>query len=515
MAQNPYTPTDFEPLVMEKFAGINTFTTRPGVPDEQMAWCDGFMPVAERQLRTLWGLGPALWTVPNVGQPGHAVIVKFYGATQRFLAVLSDGSAWDVPFSTTPGSPTLAAPVGTLVSPSGGSPTDATCDIIRLPGQGVLIIVSSQTNGYFVYTGGGQLYTPGQTIPGVGVVPTGVSATTIASYQGRIWLGNNNVIAFSAPGSALDFSTGNGGGAIISNDDTLRTAYTRLIQSNGFLYAVGDSNLSYISGVQTSGTPPVTTFTFQNADPMIGSSWPSAVLTWGHDVMISNVIGVHRASGATVNKVSYELDGVYGTGTLGSFLPSSAKADIFGRRVFLLLLPIIDPISNAPGNKVIMWDGKRWWTCPTAVSLSFIASVETNSQLTAYGTDGNSIYPMFASPSTLFAKRVRSKYWDKPGSYTHNKAVDRFWSLWQYNSVSSPNVTLSVDAVAVDRSSGATVENANTYTITGPASTGYFTSPPQAVAQQGILIGMTFTTACADVTLISAALGPNIQEYRG
>ena len=34
--------------VMEAWGGVNTATLRPGIPDDQLAWCDGFMPLAPR-----------------------------------------------------------------------------------------------------------------------------------------------------------------------------------------------------------------------------------------------------------------------------------------------------------------------------------------------------------------------------------------------------------------------------------------------------------------------------------
>ena len=62
---NPYLPPGpTDPLIFEQFDGINTQTTRPGVDDKQAAWLDGFMPITERKLRTLYDIGPALFT-PN------------------------------------------------------------------------------------------------------------------------------------------------------------------------------------------------------------------------------------------------------------------------------------------------------------------------------------------------------------------------------------------------------------------------------------------------------------------
>src|ERR1700737_1824687 len=91
----PYTalgPPD--PLIFEHFEGINTATTRPGVDDKQAYWLDGYMPLGPyRNLRTLPGIGPALWTAP-----AGVVFFQFanIGATPIMVAILSDGSIWQV-----------------------------------------------------------------------------------------------------------------------------------------------------------------------------------------------------------------------------------------------------------------------------------------------------------------------------------------------------------------------------------------------------------------------------------
>src|ERR1700722_138692 len=70
MAQQPKQKADGQQqqrrdtLTFEQFAGVNTATTRAGVPDEQAYWLDGFMPLSQRNLRTLWDAGPAIYGRP-------------------------------------------------------------------------------------------------------------------------------------------------------------------------------------------------------------------------------------------------------------------------------------------------------------------------------------------------------------------------------------------------------------------------------------------------------------------
>ena len=205
------------------------------------------------------------------------------------------------------------------------------------------------------------------------LMPFGISGTALETYSGRVWVVNGPLVSYTAPGSYSNFSSAAGGGNFTSSDSFLRVGYTQIKQTNGFLYLIGDSSINYISGVQTSGTPPVTTFTNQNADPEVGTPWPGTVDVFGRNIVFANAFGAHISYGAAVTKISDALDGVYNSlPNFGGVIPSAAKAIIFGKKVWMLLLPIIDPISGQRTNKIMMWNGKRWWASEQDKSLLYI-----------------------------------------------------------------------------------------------------------------------------------------------
>src|SRR5882762_505724 len=114
--QSPYLPKGpVDPLIFEEFEGVNTATTRPGVDDKEAAWLDGFMPLGPRRnLRTMYGLGPVLFTTPGP-------LVSFFdfgniGSTPLSLIVLNDGSIYTV--NTIGGTASQIAPPGTIENPS-------------------------------------------------------------------------------------------------------------------------------------------------------------------------------------------------------------------------------------------------------------------------------------------------------------------------------------------------------------------------------------------------------------
>jgi hypothetical protein len=523
---NPYLPAGPpDPLICEAFEGINTASLRPGIDDKQMAWCDGLMPLANRNLRTMYGIGAALF---NAGAAG----ISFFdfaniGATPYAIVILNNGNIFAV--NTNTGAATSLAAAGTITNPT------RTAVGIAQYGSQYVIIVAQQTNGYFIWDGT-TLFTPGSPFTGTGggTVPLGIGGSAVEIYAGRVWIANNATITFSAPGSLTNFGS-SGGGNFVSSDSFLRIKFTGLKQTNGFLYLIADSSVNYISGVQTGGSPTTTTFTNQNADPEAGSPWPGTIAVFNRNILFANAFGAQVSYGGAVTKISEMLDGVYNTvANFGNLTPSAAKAIIFGKKCWILLLPIVDPIGGQQVNKLFLWNGKIWWATMQEVPLVYIQNQEINSVLTAYGTDGTSLYPLFAQPSTAFSKVFQSKLWDKPGGYQFTKFVTRLWGIVRYYSTLSTSLTISIDnETSVNASTVAATPNAATWTMVGGAvsvwtmiggaistwlaggGNSYAVLGAEAVAGQGVLTGFTVTTNAADMAIVSVMIHDEIAGYRG
>lgn len=596
-----YVAPGLPPIVFEGFSTLNTNSTRPGIQDQECYWLDGFMPVGPNYLRTMPGIGSALYTAPG------ALLVEFFDfynivATPYSVVVQSDGSIVQV--NTTTKATTPIAPAGTIQNP-----TRLNVGISQWGSQ-YLILVSKQTNGYWLWDGS-TLYGAGGIAPGIvitdggsgysnsttaaisggsgsgavlsvvvtgGVVtainivnagtgyivtdtvtvvitdptmagtgatatatlmPFGISGDSVETYTSRVWVSNGAIVEFTAPGSPSDFTTADGGGTFTSTDSFLRVGFTQLRQSNGFLYLIADSSVNYISGVQTSAaSPPVTTFTNQNADPEIGTPWPATVDVFSRNILFANAFGAHVSYGGAVTKISENLDGVYNTvPNFGGLTPSAAKAIVYGKKIWVLLLPIINPITGQQENKLfcMMQQGNRtvWWSTSQDVSLVFVQHQEINSVLTAYGTDGSSIYPMFQQPSTAFQKTAQSKLWAQPIGYQEVKSADRLWGLVQYYDNGEPELTVSIDnengsspttydlgpGVATwTNASGQVVPWTNQFGATvvwTVAAIGIVVFPPQKIGQNGVLLGLTVQTNAADMALISLMIAPQGVQYRG
>ena len=368
----------------------------------------------------------------------------------------------------------------------------------------------------------------------VGVMPTGLGGTAAETYQGRVWIVNGPNCTFSGPGSLTNFSAPGGGGTFQSTDSFLRASFIQPRQTNGFLYFINDSSVNYISGITTSGEPAITTFTNQNADPEIGSPYAPSVQVFSRNIVFANAFGVHISYGGAVTKISEALDGFYNTlPNFGGLAPSSAKAIIFGQRVYILLLPVIDQVTGQQTNKLVLWNGKVWFTSNQSVQFSFIQSQEINSVLTAYGTDGTSVYPLFQKPSTSFTKTLQSKFFGQPDSILAIKTTERLWGMAYYyandgvplkvaidSEISSYQAALNIEAGILTwvNASGASLPwvNESAQALTWyTAGIGIQIFPPTAIAQNGAVLGFTVSTTASDMAVIFIVLGAEPQAYRG
>ena len=580
-------PENSQLLIYEQFSTLNTKPPRPGIKEEEMAWCDGFMPIGPNNLRTLYGTGPSIFNAPR-GVPFAFFGFCNIGPTPYLIALHSDGGVWAVNTNTKVA--TQIAPDGTISNPSPLTTGLSQWSSIYL------IIVSKQTNGYWLWDGtslysagtigptitvtnGGSGYTaPTVTIsggsgsgavlsatvvggiittinvvnPGTGylatdtitvsisdstgtsatatasLMPFGVSGTAAETFTSIVWIINGPVVTFSAPGSPTDFSTSDGGGSFTSFDSFLNVGYTQIKQSNGFLYLIGDSSINYISGVSTSGNPPTTTFTNQNVDPQIGSPWPGTLQLFTRNLVFGNSLGIYVSYGGAVQKISEPLDGIYNTvPNFGGLLPSGAVANIFGIEVFMQLTPVIDSYTGQQTNKLLMWSGQKWFTSQQDVSLTYVASQKINSVLTAWGTDGQGIYPLFQTPSKNFTKVSQSKLWAKP-HYLYTKLAGELYGVLDYFILDGESVEFIIDNENTGASYNAPPVGGGTSWINASdASVAWINASsqpvvwglpgidvfgPLAVQQSGAFIGMTVQTNASDLALLSATILEEVRQ---
>lgn len=282
------------------------------------------------------------------------------------------------------------------------------------------------------------------------LMPFGIDGISVCTYLSRVWISHYPdppyppSLLFSNIGDPADF--GPPGGATPLTQEYLRYKLSHLVPTSSFLYLIGDSSIGYISAVQTTGTPAVTTFGIVNVEPTTGTPWKDSVSTFGQSVLMVNSFGIHQITGGTVKKVSTQIDDLFSSapGAIGVELPSTAVGDLSGVHLFAVLWPVLDPLTLDSRRLLLMSDGKRWWTYSPSVEMKSIFTSEIDSKFTMWGHDGSNIYPLLSVYADT-PKTLRTKLYSAPGIATQKLA------LAAYALVSpAQNATLVVKPVTED-----------------------------------------------------------------
>ena len=341
------------------------------------------------------------------------------------------------------------------------------------------------------------------------LMPFGVSGTSIETFQSRVWIpsqyasGNNltgGQFLVSAPGSVTDFATSDGGLQFTSTDSYLKARYTNIKQSNGYLYPIGDSSVSVISNVQTSGSPPVTTFNYQNTDPQTGTNWRDSVALFSRTILMGNPFGIFALYGGAVTKISKKMDNIFNTAVSpanGGVTPTSAVANIFAIKIFLFNMTITDPFTMKPRTVMLAWDEQNWFIVSQSSAFTFIGTQEVTSNLLAWGTDGNSLYPMLNYPSALTTKKLSTKLYGQERFLIQDLALGVYV---QYQDLSPGAQGVSLASLTVDACHGSyPVPNIPVFPAGAPP---YY--PVVSIGSGDIVgdnLGLTLTSNSLDFTL--------------
>ena len=441
---------------------------------------------------------------PSGGGSGAAAIAQLTPGTVASVTVINGGSN----FTTTP---TLTFTGG------GGTGATATASLtggvitsvnVTLGGSGYTsdpaIIVQSATNNSASAT--------------ASLMPYGVSGSSMETFQQRVWLPypnqtgnqqNGGTFLVSSSGSPTDFSPSDGGVTYTSTDSFLRYQYTNIKQSNGYLYPIGDSSVDVISNVQTSGSPTVTTFNYQNTDPQIGTSWRDTAADYSRTILFGNPFGVYGLYGGSVTKISSKIDDLFTNMVLpqnGGITPCSALANVFSQKMFLMLMTITDVYTGLPRNVMISWNEKEWFVSSQTISLTYIATQEVNSNIAAWGTDGNSLYPLFNTPSSTLIKTFSTKLYGAQNTFIMKEAL-AVYAQAQDLSTGRVGVTFSKTNIDTELATypapNSVVFPSNSPTI--PAYAEVFSTESGDV--YGVNLGVTMASTSPDFSLQNLVLG--------
>jgi hypothetical protein len=432
----------FDLTTVEQWRGLNQQSKRGSIDDQEEFWNENFFAVGPGNLRTCWGPSAPIYTAP-AATTILRIFFGFYGnQTSQFGApppgamgwmFLSDGTIDEVDLDTGVTTGLRAAgPTWQPVAPQYW----ATAKVWRPAFIGSTVgqqggVLFGSPAGLYAWDGV-TLSAPGSPAPDwltdlaetdptapIPPMPSGLPGIySMEVYSSRLWVIGKDVCSFSAPSNGADFSTANGGGSFGYFGDRLVYSFMDIAASAGYLYFFGDSSIDAINNVTLIGTPgqltqPVTTdFNYFNVDPQVGQRFPRPIGRLGRYFTMFNGAGISLLQGGEAVPIGDKVTGVWNKLDTSQYLPTFAPATMFGFRVMLLNGRFTDPFG-VTRSLLLMFHptkGNEFWSVASqGLELTNIGSYEQDSTITPYGTDGRSLYRLFAQPSPTLVKRLSTK----------------------------------------------------------------------------------------------------------
>src|SRR6185503_5756022 len=269
------------------------------------------------------------------------------------------------------------------------------------------------------------------------------TGSVIAVFEGRVWIKTaRRTIEFSAPGTFADFTLTHGAGSEVLTDPVFIGSITNFIAALQQLWIVGEGAVNAISNVQTTGTPLATTFNNTNIVSAVGSNFPSSVSSFFRTIVFLTQYGVYAIVGATPQKLSDKLDGLFPDLTLTADCPH-ALGTVHNVFIWSVLVPYVPNTGFGVGasRSLLLCFAQGKWFFASTTGLTWVSSVVVNGQPQIWGTDGTTIFRLFADADEPVAYVLKTKLFDF-GDSTQQKLMNRLGLELFSENVASPTVTV-------------------------------------------------------------------------
>jgi hypothetical protein len=367
----------------------------------------------------------------------------------------------------------------------------------------ILATIASQGSGYdltpSVLIGSGTGATAiAHVWPFINSTIVGDAFTTLAVFQGRVWLGGGNLLTWTGTGASYgnvgydDFDAADASGTLIISDADLIHAITALRAYNNYLFIMGDQSVKQIGNISLNQAGDVTLFTILTLSSDQGTIYPKSCISYNRVFMFANTNGIYGVFGSSVQKLSGDMDGIW---KLVDFtqVPQGALADINAIHNAVFLVRYKDPLSTTR-SIMLTFDGKRWWVLQQGSSLTAIA---TSASL---ATGQNSLYGSSGPDVTQLVARTAAINWKIQTALTHHgnavqgKAVIR--AGFSYNQAfGSNNVTMSVDTENASNNYNLAITAG--FHVTGGSND----ASNNAIGGSGVYLGLTVSGTFAGMTM--------------
>ena len=342
-------------------------------------------------------------------------------------------------------------------------------------------------------------------------VPNG---TTLAVFQGRVWLnglntltGEYNILQWTGTGASYgdsgydDFLAADASGSLIVSDADLIHSITALRSLDNYLFVMGDQSVKQIGNISLDSAGLVTLFTILTLSSDQGTIYPRSCISLNRVFLFANQNGVYGVFGSTVQKLSDDMDGIWEKVDFTQS-PQGALFDLYAIHHAAFLIRYVDPIE---GERSIMlaFNGKKWWVVSQGNSLTTICTTAAlaSGVISLYGSSGNDVTPLLASPTTPVNFKIQTAL-THHGNAVQGKKVIRAGFTSQVGANSS--VTMTVDTEG-GQGTALTMDVETGVSLVG----GSIDANSTPIGASGIFLGVTITGTLAGFTLTNL-----IEEYQ-
>lgn len=445
----------------------------------------------------------------------------FTSAATVTVATVSGGAVTALNL-TTVGIYTISAGTS-AVATSGGHGTGCTLDLTW--GLYAVTVVNA---------GSGYVTAPTITIGGAGAgtnakltvnLAINTSGTSIAVYSARVWIGNARTIVFSAPSSYNDFNPADLAGSFVMTDDTMKSNIVRLFSANAFMYVIGANSINVISNVTVTApvytstgsviTPSTTIFSNSNLTPDTGTEMYDSVVATGRTLNLAVDYGFVGITGATPQKFSDDLDGVFPLFDLTQEV-CGGTAIILNIKCLCFLVKYNDPLTGTARQLLCVFFNKKWYFSSQVAGMTFIATASPDPDVpNLWATDGNNLYKLFSDTTNNISQIITTKLWDM-GTPLVSKELIKFGMEIKAPAATS-DISVNIDT-EWNSQSLTTISDSNTFVWKNNAgvifawvnnasapftwfAAGYIFAPQDSDAR-GNYLGATVNTTAPNMTYI-------------
>lgn len=438
------------------FETMDTQSAREALPLNKLAWCENLQIVGPNQLVACNGPATPIATIPgeiiteqffaNYKPPGGVstdyiicfcqsgsgyqvnaatgAFVKFALAgtfsaapdmtvwsSQRIL--IADPTAgyctWDgLTFVQTGGvSPNIVVTAGgsgyaspPTVTISGGSGSGATAHAVLTAGVVTAVVLDNAGTGYkagdvlTVTFGSGTATATAIVWPSFSLTPT-----TLAIFAGRVWLGGGRVLTWTGTKGFDDAASADAAGSTTINDADLVHQITALRSLNNFLYIFGDNSIKQIGTVTVSGSSTIFNIVTLSSDQ--GTPFPRAIASYNRLILFANKVGVYAILGASVEKVSDQMDGIFALLDVTQPVQAAVQDLHTSLHTFLLLVRYRDPVAGVTRSLILCFYKNRWFVANQGSNLTSICTAPIGGIIETFGSSGSDVTQLFQASTPV------------------------------------------------------------------------------------------------------------------